>query len=118
MHQKPDSVIGGSMELPKKHLGGRQFFRRRINGIAWAERTEDGHRAGIIGVELYDADQTVNHNEVALISKKVYLGVADNSNKDKSESDRDYYDALTIVNSKESIELTKEKAKIILDMLS
>jgi hypothetical protein len=106
------------MEIPKKHLGGRQFFRRRINGIAWAERTEDGHRAGIIGVELYDADQTVSHNAAALISKKVYLGVADNSNKDKPENDRDYYDALTIVNSKESIELTKEKAKIILDMLS
>ena len=106
------------MELPKKHLGGRQFFRRRINGIAWAERTEDGHRAGIIGVELYDADQTGDHAAAAIISKKVYLGVADNSNKDKSESDRDYYDAITIVNSKESIELTKEKAKIILDMLS
>lgn len=106
------------MELPKKHLGGRQFFRRRINGIAWTERTEDGHRAGIIGVELYDAEQTGNHNAAAIISKKVYLGVADNSNKDKSESDRDYYDALTIINSKESIELTKEKAKIILDMLS
>ena len=102
------------MDVPNKHLGGRQFFRRRINGIAWAERTEDGHRAGIIGVELYDADQTVSHN----VSKKVYLGVADNSNKDKSENDRDYYDAMTIVNSKESIELTKEKAKIILDMLS
>lgn len=106
------------MELPKKHLGGHQFFRRRINGIAWAERTEDGHRAGIIGVELYDADQTVSHNEIALISKKVYLGVADNSNKDKPENDRGYYDAIAIVNSKESIELTKEKAKIILDMLS
>ena len=106
------------MELPKKHLGGRQFFRRRINGIAWAERTEDGHRAGIIGVELYDADQTGDHAAAAIISKKVYLGVADNSNKDKSENDRDYYDAMTIVNSKESIELTKEKAKIILDMLS
>nr|DAF84835.1 MAG TPA: hypothetical protein [Siphoviridae sp. ct1SN28] len=106
------------MELPKKHIGGRQFFRRRINGIAWAERTEDGHRAGIIGVELYDADQTGNHNAAAIISKKVYLGVAGSSNKDKSESERDYYDALTIINSKESIELTKEKAKIILDMLS
>ena len=106
------------MEIPKKHLGGRQFFRRRINGIAWAERTEDGHRAGIIGVELYDAEQTGDHAAAAIISKKVYLGVADNSNKDKPENDRDYYDAMTIVSSKESIELTKEKAKIILDMLS
>lgn len=105
------------MQEPLDRIGGRHYYRRKINGIAWTKITEDGRRAGIIGVEFYSMEPTGNKCESTLISKRVYLGSVAHQNETINENEREYYDALEITRDPASVEITKEKAQIIIDML-